>query len=78
MLSYLVIMVAVVKTVAPVGFSGHMIEVESNSSNGLPSFQIVGLGNKAIDEARESARSAINNSMLGNSKEEDNYQPGPC
>lgn len=33
-------------------------------SNGLPSLQIVGLGNKAIDEARERVRSAIKNSLL--------------
>lgn len=41
-----------------------MIEVECDSSNGLPSLQIVGLGNKAIDEARERVRSAIKNSGL--------------
>lgn len=57
-------MVASVKTVAPIGFKGSIIEVESDSMNGLPSLQIVGLGNKAIDEAKERVRSAINNSLL--------------
>lgn len=57
-------MVARVMTVAPIGFNGSLIEVESDSSNGLPSFQIVGLGNKAIDEAKERVRSAITNSLL--------------
>lgn len=57
-------MVAIVKTVAPIGFRGSIIEVECDSNNGLPSLQIVGLGNKAIDEARERVRSAINNSSL--------------
>lgn len=33
-------------------------------SKGLPSLQIVGLGNKAIDEAKERVRSAIKNSHL--------------
>lgn len=33
-------------------------------SKGLPSMQIVGLGNKAIDEARERVRSAIKNASL--------------
>ena len=57
-------MVARVMTVAPIGFNGSLIEVESDTTNGLPSFQIVGLGNKAIDEAKERVRSAITNSLL--------------
>lgn len=59
-------MTAVAKlfSVAPLGFDGHLIEVESDSSRGLPSLQIVGLGNKAIDEAKERVRSAITNSLL--------------
>jgi magnesium chelatase family protein len=57
-------MVARVMTVAPIGFDGSLIEVESDATNGLPSLQIVGLGNKAIDEAKERVRSAINNSLL--------------
>lgn len=57
-------MVGKVVTVAPVGFDGSIIEVESDASKNLPSFQIVGLGNKAIDEAKERVRSAIINSFL--------------
>lgn len=56
--------VAQLLSVAPLGFDGHIIEVESDSSRGLPSLQIVGLGNKAIDEAKERVRSAITNSLL--------------
>jgi len=41
-----------------------MIDVESDMTKGLPALQIVGLGNKAIDEARERVRSAITNSLL--------------
>lgn len=33
-------------------------------SQGLPALQVVGLGNKAIDEARDRVRSAIKNSLL--------------
>lgn len=51
-------------TVAPIGFDGSIIEVESDATKNLPSFQIVGLGNKAIDEAKERVRSAITNSFL--------------
>ena len=57
-------MVARVMTIAPIGFNGSLIEVESDATNGLPSFQIVGLGNKAIEEAKERVRSAITNSLL--------------
>ena len=56
--------VAKIRSVAPVGFAGHMIDVESDMTKGLPALQIVGLGNKAIDEARERVRSAITNSLL--------------
>ncbi len=57
-------MVAKVMSVAPVGFDGHSIEVESDASKGLPILQIVGLGSKAIDEAKERVKSAIVNSQL--------------
>jgi magnesium chelatase family protein len=56
--------VAKVISVAPLGFDGHIIEVESDATKGLPSLQIVGLGNKAIDEAKERVKSAITNSLL--------------
>jgi magnesium chelatase family protein len=57
-------MVAHVTTVAPVGFDASLIEVECDASNSLPALQIVGLSNKAINEARERIRSAITNSLL--------------
>lgn len=65
MLNY-VCMTAVsrVFSVAPIGFDGRLVEVESDSTKGLPSLQIVGLGNKAIDEAKERVKSAITNSLL--------------
>lgn len=56
--------VAKVLSFAPVGFDGSPVEVESHTAKGLPSLQIVGLGNKAIDEAKERVRSAIANSLL--------------
>lgn len=57
-------MVARIMSVAPIGFEASIIEVEADSKKGLPSIQIVGLGNKAIDEAKERVRSAITNSLL--------------
>ncbi len=56
--------VAKVFTAAPLGYDGRLIEVESDLKNGLPALQIVGMGNKAIEEAKERVRSAITNSQL--------------
>lgn len=56
--------VAHVFSVAPVGFDGAIVDVESDAKRGLPTIQIVGMGNKSIDEAKERVRSAINNSLL--------------
>lgn len=57
-------MTALVYAATTVGFDGRIIEVECDSSKGLPTLQVVGLGNKAIDEAKERVRSAISNSKL--------------
>lgn len=56
--------VAKVLSAALVGFDGHLVEVESDMTKGLPGLSIVGLGNKAIDEAKERVKSAITNSLL--------------
>jgi magnesium chelatase family protein len=55
-------MLAKVKSAAVVGLEGAVIEVEVDLSPGLPSFTIVGLPDKAVQEARERVRSAIRNS----------------
>lgn len=55
---------AKIYSAAHVGFDGRLIEVECDTSNGLPGIVIVGLGNKAIDEAKERMRSGIKNSGL--------------
>ena len=56
--------VSKVLTAAPIGYDGVSIEVECDMKAGLPSLQIVGMGSKAIDEAKERVRSAIANSQL--------------
>jgi len=56
--------VAHVASGALAGFTGRPIDVEADIKAGLPSLQIVGMGNKAIDEARQRVRSAITNSLL--------------
>lgn len=57
-------MVSKVVSATPYGFHGQLIEIEGDISQGLPGLQIVGLGNKAIDESRDRVRSAIKNSLL--------------
>lgn len=57
-------MVAHIMTVAPIGFEGAIVEVESDAKKGLPAIQIVGMGTKSVDEAKERVRSAITNSLL--------------
>jgi magnesium chelatase family protein len=57
-------MLAKVAAPASVGFGGTLVEVECDITNGLPSFVVVGLGNKAVDEARDRVRSALRNSKL--------------
>lgn len=51
-----------IKSVINVGFESIIVNVECSLSNGLPSITIVGLASKAVDEAKERLRVAINNS----------------
>ncbi|WP_019879337.1 YifB family Mg chelatase-like AAA ATPase [Succinispira mobilis] len=44
------------------GLEGVLVTVEIDISNGLPAFEIVGLANIAVKEARERVRAAIKNS----------------
>ncbi len=44
------------------GLNGHMVEVETDLSRGMPVFNIVGLPDAAIKESKERVRTAIKNS----------------
>lgn len=55
-------MIAKICSAIPHGFGGEIVEVEGDMSRGLPSFNIVGMANKTINEAKERVRSAILNS----------------
>ncbi|NTV89804.1 MAG: YifB family Mg chelatase-like AAA ATPase [Clostridiales bacterium] len=46
------------------GIDGYPVEVETDIGNGIPSFDIVGLGDIAIRESKERVKSAIRNSKL--------------
>jgi magnesium chelatase family protein len=55
-------MLAKALTCALVGLEGVLVEVETDIGPGLPAFNIVGLPDTAIQEARERVRAAIRNS----------------
>lgn len=57
-------MVSKVLSATPYGFRSQLIDIEGDLSRGLPGVQIVGMGNKSIDEARDRVRSAIKNAGL--------------
>ncbi|RDV84084.1 ATP-binding protein [Ammonifex thiophilus] len=53
---------AVLKSIALYGLQGYLVQVEVDISPGLPAFEIVGLPDTAVREARERVRAAIRNS----------------
>ena len=55
-------MTSIIHSMVPCGFEGKQVEVEGDMSRGLPAFNIVGMANKTINEAKERVRSAISNS----------------
>lgn len=55
-------MIAKVYSFTLVGLEGVPVEIEVDVNNGLPSFDIVGLADTAVKEAKERVRSAIKNS----------------
>ena len=57
-------MLAKVNTISNIGLDCQPVIVEADMCNGLPGFIVVGLANKAVDEAKERVRSAIKNSGL--------------
>jgi magnesium chelatase family protein len=56
--------IAKVKSCAVFGLDAFPVEVEVDIGRGPPSFSIVGLPDKAIDELKDRVRSAIKNSNL--------------
>ena len=55
---------SLVHSCALLGMSGRRVRVETHLANGLPSFQVVGLADTEVKEARERVRAAIANSGL--------------
>ena len=55
-------MLSHLKSISLVGLDGRMVDIETDIYRGLPAFNIVGLGDAAIQESRERIRSAIKQS----------------
>jgi len=54
-------MITIVKSIALHGLDGQIVEVEVDVSRGLPSFDLVGLPDTAVREAKDRVRAAIKN-----------------
>ena len=57
-------MISKIHSIVPCGFDGRLVEVEGDMNRGLPAFNIVGMANKTVSEAKERVRSAITNSKF--------------
>ncbi|OPY58195.1 MAG: Competence protein ComM [Pelotomaculum sp. PtaU1.Bin035] len=57
-------MITIVKSTALHGLDGQIVEVEVDVSRGLPSFDLVGLPDTSVREAKDRVRAAIKNSGL--------------
>ena len=57
-------MLAKVHAAAILGLEGEIVEVEVDTSRGLPSFTIVGLPDTAVQESRERVQAAVKNEGL--------------
>lgn len=49
---------------AQLGISSQIISIECDLSNGLPAFVVVGLADKAVDEAKERVRAALRHAKI--------------
>ena len=57
-------MLSRVKSCGLLGIDGYIVEIETDIGNGIPAFDLVGLGDTAVRESKERVRSAIKNTGL--------------
>ena len=57
-------MLSIVKSMSLEGLEGYLVEVETDIAGGLPSFNIVGLPDISIKEAKERVRASIKNNDI--------------
>lgn len=57
-------MLSIIKSMALHGLDGYLVDVEVDVSNGLPSWDVVGLPDTSVKEAKERVKTAIKNSNI--------------
>ena len=57
-------MLSKLKTIALNGLDGSLIEIQTDISNGIPEFEIVGLPDASVKEAKKRIKAAIKNSGI--------------
>lgn len=57
-------MLSKVKSMSLNGLEGYLVEIETYISNGIPEFEIVGLGDTTVKEAKKRVEAAIKNSKI--------------
>ena len=55
-------MISNIKTISLTGIEGSLVEVQTDITGGLPTFEIVGLPDTSVKESKERIKSAIKNS----------------
>lgn len=57
-------MISNIKTISLTGIEGSLVEVQTDITGGLPTFEIVGLPDTSVKESKERIKSAIKNSNI--------------
>ena len=57
-------MLSIIKSMALHGLDGYLVDVEVDVSSGLPSWEVVGLPDTSVREAKERVKTAIKNSNI--------------
>ena len=57
-------MLSKIKSIALNGLDGNLVEIQTDISNGIPEFEIVGLPDVSVKEAKKRIKAAIKNSNI--------------
>ena len=57
-------MLSKIKSMALNGLEGYLVEIQTDISNGIPEFEIVGLPDASVKEAKKRVATAIKNSQI--------------
>ena len=57
-------MLSKIKSIVLNGLDGNLVEIQTDISNGIPEFEIVGLPDATVKEAKKRIKAAIKNSKI--------------